>query len=98
MKNLVGEERKRFILANSVILLVAGSDDIANTYYDIRARPQYDVDSYTTLMANSASSFVTVSFSSVLNKFVYTLSSKALIVGVGCKIGYRLYTIFREYI
>uniref|UniRef100_A0A1J3GNQ7 GDSL esterase/lipase EXL3 n=1 Tax=Noccaea caerulescens TaxID=107243 RepID=A0A1J3GNQ7_NOCCA len=59
VKNLVGEERKRFILANSVILVVAGSDDIANTYYDIRARPQYDVDSYTTLMANSASSFVT---------------------------------------
>ncbi|CAH2067493.1 unnamed protein product [Thlaspi arvense] len=59
VKNLVGEERKEFILANSLILLVAGSDDIANTYYDLRARPQYDVDSYTTLMANSASDFVT---------------------------------------
>ncbi|ESQ27540.1 hypothetical protein EUTSA_v10018754mg [Eutrema salsugineum] len=59
VNHLVGEERKRFILANSIILLVAGSDDIANTYYDLHARPQYDVDSYTTLMANSASDFVT---------------------------------------
>ncbi|CAN8234526.1 unnamed protein product [Cochlearia groenlandica] len=58
VKSLVGEERKGFILANSLILLVAGSDDIANTYYDLHARPQYDVDSYTTLMVNSASDFV----------------------------------------
>lgn len=70
MKNLVGEERKGFILANSLILLVAGSDDIANTYYTLHARPQYDVDSYTTLMADSASDFVTVSFSHLLNKSV----------------------------
>ncbi|KAL1188731.1 GDSL esterase/lipase EXL3 [Cardamine amara subsp. amara] len=59
LKNIVGEKKKDFIIANSVIVLVAGSDDIANTYYTIRARPQYDVDSYTTLMANSASDFVT---------------------------------------
>ncbi|KAJ4871659.1 GDSL esterase/lipase EXL3 [Raphanus sativus] len=58
LKNLVGGERKDFILANSLFLLVAGSDDIANTYYDLHARPHYDVDSYTTLMANSASDFV----------------------------------------
>ncbi|KAL0701874.1 hypothetical protein Bca4012_057996 [Brassica carinata] len=58
VKNIVGDERKDFILANSLFLLVAGSDDIANTYYVLRARPHYDVDSYTTLMANSASDFV----------------------------------------
>ncbi|CAF2202296.1 hypothetical protein BRARA_G03390 [Brassica rapa] len=58
VKNIVGEERKGFILANSLFLLVAGSDDIANTYYVLRARPHYDVDSYTTLMVNSASDFV----------------------------------------
>ena len=61
MKNIVGEERKGFILAHSLFLLVAGSDDIANTYYVLRARPHYDVDSYTTLMVNSASDFVNVS-------------------------------------
>lgn len=71
VKNLVGEERKNFILANSLFLLVAGSDDIANTYYDLHARPHYDVDSYTTLMANSASDFVNVSFSHNLEKSVY---------------------------
>ncbi|KFK42029.1 hypothetical protein AALP_AA2G202800 [Arabis alpina] len=59
VKNLVGEERKDFILANSLILLVAGSDDLANTYYTLHARPHYDVDSYTTLMADYASDFVT---------------------------------------
>ncbi|XP_056846412.1 GDSL esterase/lipase EXL3 isoform X1 [Raphanus sativus] len=58
VKNIVGEERKGFILANSLFLLVAGSDDIANTYYVLRARPNYDADSYTTLMANSATDFV----------------------------------------
>lgn len=71
MKNLVGEERKDFILANSLVLLVAGSDDIANTYYTLHARPHYDVDSYTTLMADSASDFVTVSFSYIFNKYIH---------------------------
>ncbi|XP_010428640.1 PREDICTED: GDSL esterase/lipase EXL3-like [Camelina sativa] len=59
VKNIVGEERKDFIIANSLFLVVAGSDDIANTYYTLRARPHYDVDSYTTLMSDSASDFVT---------------------------------------
>ncbi|KAG7587192.1 GDSL lipase/esterase [Arabidopsis thaliana x Arabidopsis arenosa] len=59
VKNIVGEEKKDFILANSLFLLVAGSDDIANTYYTIHARPEYDIDSYTTLMSDSASEFVT---------------------------------------
>ncbi|AEE35772.1 GDSL esterase/lipase EXL3 [Arabidopsis thaliana] len=59
VKNIVGEARKDFIVANSLFLLVAGSDDIANTYYTLRARPEYDVDSYTTLMSDSASEFVT---------------------------------------
>ncbi|KAF2324715.1 hypothetical protein GH714_016452 [Hevea brasiliensis] len=57
----VGEEKTNFILANSLYLLVAGSDDIANTYFVLRARKlQYDVPAYTDLMANSASTFVQV--------------------------------------
>lgn len=58
LKGLVGEERTNFILAKSVFLVVAGSDDIANTYFVLRARKlQYDVPAYTDLMVNSASDF-----------------------------------------
>nr|KYP46313.1 GDSL esterase/lipase EXL3 [Cajanus cajan] len=59
LKNIVGEERANFILANSFYLVVAGSDDIANTYFIARVRQlQYDIPSYTDLMLNSASDFV----------------------------------------
>lgn len=61
LKGLVGEERTNFILAKSVFLVVAGSDDIANTYFVLRARKlQYDVPAYTDLMVNSASDFFQV--------------------------------------
>ncbi|KAI4336754.1 hypothetical protein L6164_015242 [Bauhinia variegata] len=59
LKGMVGEERTNFILANSLFLVVAGSDDIANTYFVLHARQlQYDIPSYTDLMVNSATSFV----------------------------------------
>ncbi|GKV17821.1 hypothetical protein SLEP1_g28280 [Rubroshorea leprosula] len=59
LKGLVGEEKTNFILAKSVYLLVSGSDDIANTYFVLRARKlQYDVPAYTDLMVNSASEFL----------------------------------------
>ncbi|XWS25935.1 hypothetical protein CRYUN_Cryun27aG0109900 [Craigia yunnanensis] len=58
LKALVGEERTNFILAKSLFLVVAGSDDIANTYFVLRARKlQYDIPAYTDLMVNSASDF-----------------------------------------
>lgn len=60
LKTLVGEDRTNFILANAIVLVVAGSDDIANTYFVLRARPQYDIPSYTDLMVNSASDFLKV--------------------------------------
>ncbi|KAK9946902.1 hypothetical protein M0R45_012342 [Rubus argutus] len=59
LKASFGEERTNFILANSLYLVVAGSDDIANTYFTIGIRKaQYDVPAYTDLMVNSASSFL----------------------------------------
>ncbi|KAL2895405.1 GDSL esterase/lipase EXL3, partial [Bienertia sinuspersici] len=59
MKQLVGIEKTNFILTNSVYLVVAGSDDISNTYFDSPFRRlHYDIDSYTDLMLDSASSFV----------------------------------------
>ncbi|GMH23800.1 hypothetical protein Nepgr_025643 [Nepenthes gracilis] len=43
----------------AMYLIVAGSDDIANTYFDTPFRRlEYDTNSYTDLMINSASSFI----------------------------------------
>ncbi|XP_028234680.1 uncharacterized protein LOC114414576 [Glycine soja] len=59
LKHIVGEDRTNFILANSFFLVVAGSDDIANTYFIARVRQlQYDIPAYTDLMLHSASNFV----------------------------------------
>lgn len=61
LKAMVGKERTNFILANSLFLVVAGSDDIANTYFTVGVRKlQYDVPAYTDLMVNYASSFIRV--------------------------------------
>lgn len=59
VKALVGEERTNYILANSIYLLVAGSNDIATTYFTLGFRKsQYDVASYADLMVDSASTFI----------------------------------------
>ncbi|KAJ1387618.1 SGNH hydrolase superfamily [Sesbania bispinosa] len=59
LKMLVGEDRTNFILANSIFLVVSGSNDISNTYFLSHAREvQYDIPSYTDLMVRSASNFL----------------------------------------
>ncbi|WJX09182.1 hypothetical protein P8452_00042 [Trifolium repens] len=59
LKVLVGEDRTNFILANSVFLVVLGSNDISNTYFLSRIRQvQYDFPSYADFMVNSASNFL----------------------------------------
>ncbi|KAI7727112.1 hypothetical protein M8C21_018993, partial [Ambrosia artemisiifolia] len=59
LKGIVGEERTQFILENSLFLVVAGSDDLANTYFTIGIRRlQYDIPSYADLMVSSASNFI----------------------------------------
>jgi hypothetical protein len=61
LKGIVGEGRTNFILANSVFLVVQGSNDISNTYFLSHLRElQYDVPSYTDLMVASASNFLKV--------------------------------------
>jgi len=60
LKELVGENRAKFILANSLFVVVAGSSDISNTY---RTRSLlYDLPAYTDLLVNSASNFLTVRY------------------------------------
>ena len=61
LKMMVGEERTNTILSKSLFLVVAGSDDIANSYFVSGVRKiQYDVPAYTDLMIASASSFFKV--------------------------------------
>ncbi|XP_027354611.1 GDSL esterase/lipase EXL3-like [Abrus precatorius] len=59
LKRIVGANRTNFILANSVVLVVEGSNDISNTYVLSHAREvQYDIPSYADLMVRSASKFL----------------------------------------
>ncbi|PON73414.1 Lipase [Parasponia andersonii] len=63
LKVIAGEERTKFILANSVIFVVLSSNDIANTYFTARVRSlQYDVPAYTDFMVSHASEFVKALF------------------------------------
>lgn len=55
LKGIVGEERTRFILANSLFIVVASSNDLANTYFTLGVRKlHYDISSYTDLMVSSS--------------------------------------------
>ncbi|XP_057468673.1 GDSL esterase/lipase EXL3-like [Actinidia eriantha] len=59
LKGVVGEARTRTIVADSIYVVVAGSNDITNTYFNNPIRKlHFDVPSYTDLMVTSASSFV----------------------------------------
>uniref|UniRef100_M1ALM4 Zinc finger protein n=1 Tax=Solanum tuberosum TaxID=4113 RepID=M1ALM4_SOLTU len=59
LTELVGEDRKNEILANSLFMLVTGANDITNTYFGTPLRKSYyDVPSYADLLVNFACSFV----------------------------------------
>ncbi|KAL3372268.1 hypothetical protein AABB24_008691 [Solanum stoloniferum] len=58
LEGLVGEEEANDIFKNSLFLVVAGSDDLANTYFTAGVRLKKDVNSYTDLMVAKASEFV----------------------------------------
>ncbi|KAL5754403.1 hypothetical protein ACOSP7_022623 [Xanthoceras sorbifolium] len=59
IKAAVGEEQAATILSKSIYLVCTGSDDIANTYFSTPfRRPHYDINSYTDLTSNAASSFL----------------------------------------
>ncbi|KAK1554694.1 hypothetical protein Q3G72_016046 [Acer saccharum] len=80
LKMLVGEDRTNFILAKSLFIVVAGSNDLANTYFAFRVqKSHYDITAYTDLMANSASDFF---------KELYGLGARRIVVfsapPIGC--------------
>lgn len=59
LKRIVGEEGTNHLITNSFFLVVAGSDDIANTYFTIGIRRyEYDVNAYTNLLVSLASNFI----------------------------------------
>lgn len=61
IKDEVGESRTTLIVSKSIYIVCIGSDDIANTYVQTPIRRiQYNVPSYTELMAAQASSFLQV--------------------------------------
>nr|XP_043632931.1 GDSL esterase/lipase EXL3-like [Erigeron canadensis] len=59
VKVIVGEEGTKYILANSIFLVVAGTDDLANTYFTVGLRRlQYDIPTYANLIVSFASKFI----------------------------------------
>lgn len=58
LKGVVGEEETHNILTSSLHIVVAGSDDLANTYFSLGVGKLQDINSYTDLMVSSASSFI----------------------------------------
>jgi hypothetical protein len=72
LKGIVGEERANFIVAKTLYAVVAGSNDISNTYFAGGVRQlQYDVPTYTDLMANKAVEFLNVSTCHRSSQFNY---------------------------
>src|SRR4051812_36168339 len=59
LNRIVGEERTNYIISNSLFLVSCGNVDIGNTYFLVR-KFTYDPNSYTSLLATWASSFLKV--------------------------------------
>ncbi|KAK3016598.1 hypothetical protein RJ639_005871 [Escallonia herrerae] len=58
LKELVGEDSTSTIVSNSLYIVVAGSNDITNTYFNNPLRRlHFEFSSYTDLMLDSASAF-----------------------------------------
>lgn len=61
IKAAVREEQAAATVAESLYVVVCGSDDIANTYFSTTVRrAHYDIPSYINLMVDYASSFFQV--------------------------------------
>ncbi|XP_031119886.1 GDSL esterase/lipase EXL3-like [Ipomoea triloba] len=59
LNGLVGEKEAKYIINNTLFMVVSGSDDLANTYFTIGIRRyQYDINAYTDLVVEGASNFL----------------------------------------
>lgn len=80
MKKMVGEERTKLIIKNSLFMVICGSNDITNTYFGLPSvQQQYDVASFTTLMADNARSFAQVRMKIIneLSPYLYSIKFNA---------------------
>ncbi|CAH8258295.1 unnamed protein product [Arabidopsis lyrata] len=58
LKGMVGEERTKFIIKNSLFVVICGSNDIVNNFFALPpVQLHYTVASFTALMADNARSF-----------------------------------------
>lgn len=60
LKVAVGEDRARFIIENSIYFVVAGSADLAITYFTVPFRKYYNISGYTEFTVNQASGLIQV--------------------------------------
>lgn len=60
-KRLVGKDKTDHLLAKGLAIVVAGNNDLLITYYGQGSQSLiYDIHNFTSMMAKSAASFVTV--------------------------------------
>lgn len=62
VEEAVGRNRTAIIVSKSIYIVCIGSNDITNTYNTPFRRVQYDIPSYTDLMASKASNFLQVCY------------------------------------
>ncbi|KAF0897536.1 hypothetical protein E2562_038901 [Oryza meyeriana var. granulata] len=58
VRGAAGDARVAEMMEKGVFAICAGSDDVANTYFTMRARPGYDHASYAALLVHHAAAFV----------------------------------------
>ncbi|KAK4429409.1 protein FREE1 [Sesamum alatum] len=79
LKSIAGEDRSSKFLQEYLVIMVAGSNDVPNTYFGTPLRrSHYDVPSYTELLVSYASSFVQVN-DKQLQKLTVVFQTKILI-------------------
>lgn len=57
LKGIVGEDGSKTILANSIFLIICGTNDVAG-YFTLKIKARYSVESYTDFLVDIASKFV----------------------------------------
>ncbi|KAK9740039.1 hypothetical protein RND81_03G006700 [Saponaria officinalis] len=80
LKAIVGAEKADFIVNNSIFFVVAGTCDLANTYFTFPFRRLFqDVDSYTDIMLDGATSFL---------KNLYDMGARTIAISSVPPLGY----------
>lgn len=86
LNNSVGLRRAGEIIANSFYMVVAGSNDFAETYYHTPLRTlKYDLHSYTDFLITSASAFLRVGNRSIIFLATRLINSRLLISILPCR-------------